>query len=187
VGLLDATELRPPSRIRRYAIIVVAVIATYAAFAGVLPRFFWYPIYYYSELHATHKFMNAVAAGDVQRAYGMWNASPSFSLKDFSDDWGPDGYYGPVKSFNVKDIYRPPNGSTGLVVIVEVSPYQQFPEKDDAVKQNKTKEVHLWIQLKDRTIEYPPPQYSEVRREMFYSASIRASSTNITGMSSRTG
>ena len=31
----------------------------------------------------------------------MWSPSESYSLKDFEGDWGPDGYYGPVKSFNV--------------------------------------------------------------------------------------
>jgi hypothetical protein len=187
MGLLDDVQEKPPSRIRRYVIILVAILATYAAFAAMLPRFLWYPFIYHSELSTVHKFMNAVSAGNMQQAYGMWNASPSFSSKDFLEDWGPDGYYGPVKSFLVTDTFRPPNGSSGVVVVVEVSPYETFPEKDDVVKQNKTKEVHLWVQLKGRSIQYPPPQFSWKPRGDLYSGSMRASSTNITGMSSRTG
>ena len=161
MSLLLQGQDKPPSRIRRYILVLIGAVATYAIFAAILPRFLWYPIIYHSELKAVHRFMNAVAAGNMQKAYGMWNASPSYSLKDFEDDWGQDGYYGPVMSFNMKDTFRPPNGSSGIVVIVETSPYKPFPDKDDAVKQNKTKEVHLWVQFKDRSIEYPPPQYAE--------------------------
>ncbi len=162
MSLLDPAAEKPPLQIRRYVIVLIAVIATYAAFAAVFPGFLWYPIVYHSELNAVHKFMNAVAAGDMQRAYGLWSPSPSYTQKDFLSDWGPDGYYGPVKSFNVKDTYHPPKGSSGLVVIVEVSPYPTFPEKDDMVKQSKTKEVRLWVEFKDRSIQFPPPQFASL-------------------------
>jgi hypothetical protein len=162
VSLLDATAEKAPSSIRRYVIIVIAVVATYAAFAGVFPSVLWYPIVYHSQLSATNRFMKALEAGDMQQAYSLWSPSPSYSLKDFEGDWGPDGYYGPVKSFNLKDSYHPPNGSSGLVVIVQVSPYQPFPEKDDMVKQNKTKEVRLWVDFKDHLIQFPPPQFASL-------------------------
>jgi hypothetical protein len=161
VSLLDPAAEKPASKIRLYVIVVIAVVATYAAFAAVFPNVLWYPIIYHSELNATHKFMNAVAAGDMPRAFGMWSPSPSYTQKDFESDWGPDGYYGPVKSFNLKDTYRP-GGSSGLVVIVQVSPYQPFPEKDDMVKQSKTKEVRLWVEFKDHSIQFPPPQFALV-------------------------
>jgi hypothetical protein len=162
VSLLGVTEDKPPSRMRRYVIVLIAVLATYAAFAAVFPAVLWYPIIYHSELSATQKFLSTLVAGDMQSAYSLWSPSSSYSLKDFGSDWGPDGYYGPVKSFNLKDTYRPPNGSSGIVVIVQVSPYQPFPEKDDMVKQSKTKEVRLWVEFKDHTIEFPPPQFASL-------------------------
>lgn len=152
MGLLDATEEKPPSKLKRYLITLLVFILF--AGAGI-----WYLLRYHAEKTATYHFLNAVVSGNMQQAYSMWSPSPSYTLKDFLADWGPDGYYGPVKSFNVKDTYRPPNGSSGVVVIVEVSPYQPFPEKDDVVKQNKTKEVRLWVEFKDRSIQFPPPQF----------------------------
>jgi hypothetical protein len=165
VSLLDPAAEKPPSKIRPYVIILIAIVATYAAFAAVFPTVLWYPIIYHSELTAANNFMKAVAAGDLRRAYGMWSPSPSYTQQDFESDWGPDGYYGPVKSFNLKDTYRPPNGSSGLVVIVQLSPYQPFPEKDDMVKQSKTKEVRLWVEFKDNSIQFPPPQFASLRIE----------------------
>jgi len=154
VGLFDAVEERPPSRFRRYVIILIAVIATYAAFAAMLPRLLWYPIVYHSELNTAQRFMGAVVAGNMERAYQIWKPAGSYSFQDFLDDWGPGGYYGPVKSFNVKDTDHL-KASSGIEVIVQVSPYQPFPEKDDAIKQVKTKEVRLWVEFKDQSISFP--------------------------------
>jgi hypothetical protein len=153
VGLLDATEEKPPSKLKRYLITVLVFIVLGG---GGL----WFLLRYHAEKTVVYHFMNAVVAGDMDKAYGMWSPSPSYSLQDFIGDWGPNGVEGPVKSFNVKGTYRPPDGSSGVVVIVEVSPYQPFPDKDDLAKQSKTQEVRLWVQFKDRLIQFPPPQYS---------------------------
>jgi len=152
VGLLDATEEHPHSKWRRYLIMVLALIVIGG---GTI----WWLLRYHGEKVAVYHFLNAVVSGDMPKAYGMWSRSESYSQKDFEGDWGPDGYYGPVKSFNVKGTYRPPDGSSGVVVIVDVSPYQPFPDKDDALKQSKSKEVRLWVQFKDRSVQFPPPQY----------------------------
>jgi hypothetical protein len=152
VGLLDATEEHPKSKLRRYLIMVLALLVIGG---GTI----WWLLRYHGEKVAVFHFLNAVVSGDMPKAYGMWSRSESYSLKDFEADWGADGYYGPVKSFNVSGTYRPPDGSSGVVVIVDVSPYQPFPEKDDALKQSKSKEVRLWVQLKDRSVQFPPPQY----------------------------
>jgi hypothetical protein len=151
VGLLDATEEHPQSKLRRYLIMVLALLVIGG---GTI----WWLLRYHGEKVAVFHFLNAVVSGDMPKAYGMWSRSESYSLKDFEGDWGADGYYGPVKSFNVKGTYRPPDGSSGVVVIVDVSPYQPFPDKDDALKQSKSKEVRLWVQFKDRSVQFPPPQ-----------------------------
>jgi hypothetical protein len=152
VGLLDASEEHPPSKLRRYLITILVLVAIVG---GTL----WWLLRYHSEKVAVHHFLNAVVASNMPQAYGMWNPSESYSLKDFEGDWGADGYYGPVKSFNVKGTYRPPDGSSGVVVIVEVSPYSPFPDKDDEVKQSKSKEVRLWVQFSNHSLQFPPPQY----------------------------
>ena len=153
MGLLDATEEHPPSKLRRY--LITAVVFILIGWGGL-----WFLLRYHAEKTAVFHFLNAVVAGNMEKAYGMWSPSPSYSLNDFIGDWGPNGVEGPVKSFNVKGTYRPPNGSSGVVVIVEVSPYDTFPDKDDLAKQSKTQEIRLWVQFKDRLIQFPPPQYS---------------------------
>jgi hypothetical protein len=99
--------------------------------------------------------MNAVVTGNMQQAYKIWKPEQSYSFKDFLDDWGPNGFYGPVRSFRVKDSERPKEGSA-IAVKVEISPYQPFPDDDDALKQSKTKQVILWVELKDQSISFPP-------------------------------
>ena len=148
MGLLDASVEQPPSKLKR-RLIMVAVFIVLGG--GGL----WYLLRYHTEKATVHHFLNAVVAGNMQQAYQIWKPAPSYSFQDFLQDWGPDGYYGPVKSFNLKDTDRL-KGSNGVVIIVEVSPYQPFPDKDDAIKQSKTKEVRLWVEFKDQSISFPP-------------------------------
>lgn len=115
----------------------------------------WWLLRFHTERVTIHNFMAAVVAGDMQEAYKIWKPSASYTFKDFQDDWGLSGYYGPVKSFNVKDSSHPKMASA-VEVVVELSPYQPFPEKDDMVKQSKTKEVRLWVETKDQSISFPP-------------------------------
>jgi hypothetical protein len=61
----------------------------------------------------------------------------------------------------VTGTYRPPSGSSGVVIIVDVSPYTPFPEKDDALKQSKSKRVRLWVQFSNYSVQFPPPQYDQ--------------------------
>ena len=100
--------------------------------------------------------MNAVVAGNMQQAYQIWKPSPSYTFKDFQDDWGPNGYYGPVKSFQRDEDRTICAGASGVEIKIELSPYQPFPEDNEMLKQSKTKEVTLWVQLKDESISFPP-------------------------------
>lgn len=147
MGLLDATPDRPPSKLRRRLIMAAVFIALGSA--GL-----WWVLRYHTEKVTIHHFLSAVAAGDLQRAYQIWKPAPSYSFKDFQDDWGPNGYYGPVKSFNVKDTDHPSQCSC-VDVIVQVSPYQPFPEKDDFVKQAKTKEFKIRVEYGDQSMSFP--------------------------------
>ncbi|HXP72413.1 MAG TPA: hypothetical protein VOA88_24280, partial [Candidatus Dormibacteraeota bacterium] len=104
-------------------------------------------------------FLNTVASGNFDLAYQMWKPAPSFSFKDFMEDWGPNSYYGPVKSFHIVNAEEMKHGSdspSGVIVTVEVSPFETFPSRGDAAKENKIKEVRLWVQFKDQSLGYPP-------------------------------
>jgi len=148
VGLFDSTDEHPPSKIRRY-------IITAAAGVLILVAVVWWFSRFHTEKHTVRTFMNAVVAGNLQEAYKIWKPEASYSFKDFQDDWGDAGYYGPVKSFYIQDATRLRN-SSAAVIIVEISPYAPFPEKDDVAKQAKTKEVKLWVQFSDQSISFPP-------------------------------
>jgi hypothetical protein len=155
VTLFDAAEYHPPSRTRRYIFTAVGVIVTLAAFVLVFPDYLWYPFVYYREVNTIRHFIIDVTRGDMQPAYEVWKPSPSYSFKDFMDDWGPEGYYGPVKSYRLGRPEHIKNGSAAEIVL-DVSPSQPFPDKTDALKLNKTKEVRLWVEFRDQSISFPP-------------------------------
>src|SRR2546429_7474042 len=68
------------------AVVVAAVVMLYFAFR------------YYPEKKAAERFFNALVAGNTDLAYQLWKPGPSYTKRDFLADWGPEGYYGPVKS-----------------------------------------------------------------------------------------
>lgn len=148
MGLFDSTDEHPPSKIRRYIITVVAGLLIIGG--GV-----WWFSRFHTEKHTIRAFMNAVVAGNLQEAYKIWKPEPSYSFKDFQDDWGESGYYGPIRSYMIRDADRL-HDSSAADVIVEVSPYSPFPDDHDVAKQAKTKEIKLWVQFKDQSISFPP-------------------------------
>ena len=81
--------------------------------------------------------------------------SPSYSFNDFMEDWGPAGYYGPVRSYRLGRPAHIKNGS-GAEILLDVSPYQPFPNINNPIQMNKTKEVRLWVEFKDQSISFPP-------------------------------
>lgn len=148
MGLFDSSDEHPPDKIRRYVITGIAFIALVCCA-------FWYLMRFHTEKHTVHQFLNTVVAGNMEEAYKIWKPAGSYSFKDFNEDWGSQGYYGPIQSYHLEDIEHLKNGS-GVVVVVEVSPYQPFPDDHDALKQGKTKEVRLWVEFKDQSLGFPP-------------------------------
>ncbi|MGH9746138.1 MAG: hypothetical protein ACRD59_08520 [Candidatus Acidiferrales bacterium] len=146
--LFDGSEEHPPAKIRRYIITTIAFVLLVAGAC-------WYLLRYHQEKSTINRFMKTVAAGQMDVAYKIWQPSSSYSLKDFNEDWGSEGYYGPVKSFRILAAHQP-NGGSGVEVKVVLSPYDPYPAENDAVKQSKTKEVTLWVEFKDQSISFPP-------------------------------
>ena len=138
----------PHTKARSIAWMAVAVLAL----AGVY--LFWM-LRYYPEKQAAKRFFEAVAAGDMNRAYQIWKPGPSYTMQDFLADWGPNGYYGPVKSFEI-DSTAAPRGGSGVVVAVKVSPFSPFPSTEDAGKNSRTRLVRIWVESKDKSLTFPP-------------------------------
>lgn len=152
--LFDAPQQeRQGSKVRRYIITAVAAIILAFIFLWFWPG----NLRYYKEKDTVRGFLNDVAAGNMQRAYQAWKPSASYSFKDFLDDWGPNGYYGPVLSYRIDREVRRGGGSNGVDVIVEVSPNKPFPSDDNAAEQSKTKEIDLFVRFSDRSLSFPPP------------------------------
>jgi hypothetical protein len=148
VALFDAVEESGHSKKRRR--VILAIVAVVFVVAGL-----WWVLRYHKERVTILHFMNAVSADNMQQAYQIWKPSKSYSFKDFQDDWGPTGYYGPIKSFRVMKTDHLLGGS-GVEIKVRLSPFQPFPEDNDFAKQNKTKEVTLWVQFGEESISFPP-------------------------------
>jgi hypothetical protein len=128
---------------------------TAAALVLVAAVILWFTFRYYPEKKAAEHFFNAVVAGDTSAAYALWKPSTSYSMNDFLADWGPTGYYGPVKSFKIMGAKAPDN-STSIAVNVAVSPYSPMPDASDADKSRKTRVVTLWVQPSDKSFSFPP-------------------------------
>jgi hypothetical protein len=126
------------------ALTLIAVVALYFTFR------------YYPEKRAAHHFFATLVAGDTARAYALWKPSPSYAMKDFLADWGPDGYYGPIKSYNIIHA-KAPRASNAVAITVEVSPYSPMPDSSDAEKSRKTRVVEVWVLAHGKSFSFPVP------------------------------
>jgi hypothetical protein len=151
VGLLDAGAEEPKSKALRYVISAVAlvVLCTWGVW------FFF--LRYSKEKHTVARFMNAVLAEDTQQAFQIWHPHSDFNLQDFTGFWGPKGYYSPIKSFRIERAELLPNGSSGVVVTVELSAYSPFPKPEETIKFAQNREVSLWVERSDQSLSFPPP------------------------------
>jgi hypothetical protein len=132
-----------------------AMAFTIAALALVAIVLLYYTFRYYPEKKAAETFFDALVAGDIAKAYQLWKPGPSYAMKDFLADWGPQGYYGPVKSYKIVRA-KSPNGSHAVAVSVEISPFSPMPDISDTEKSRKTKLVEIWVQAADKSLSFPP-------------------------------
>jgi hypothetical protein len=66
----------------------LAIFVVAAALGGAL-----YHFANYREESRVSVFLQAVAAGEYEAAYAMWEGHERYSMSAFLEDWGPDGYY----------------------------------------------------------------------------------------------
>ncbi len=132
-----------------------ALAITLVALAVVLAVVLWFTFRYYPEKKVTERFFNALLAGDTDKAYAIWKPTASYRKGDFLADWGPSGYYGPVKSYKIMGA-REPYKSDSVAVNVALSPYSPMPGASDAEKSRETRVVTLWISPSDKSFSFPP-------------------------------
>ena len=125
------------------AVVVAAVFMLYFAFR------------YYPEKKAADRFFNALVANNTDLAYQLWKPGPSYTKKDFLADSGPEGYYGPVKSYEIlKATSR--HGANAVDVQVAISPFSPMPDASDPDKSRKTKVASVWVIMSDKSLSFPP-------------------------------
>jgi len=148
MSLLEPTPA--PDRKRRLK--AFALVVLLLAVVGIL----WYFLRFSSEERAVAKFFDALTAGDTSRAYAIWQPEPSYQMADFLADWGPNGYYGPVKSYRIVSAEQPRHGGSGVIVTVEISPFSPMPEAGDVEKSRRTRQVRLWVETHSKSLSFPP-------------------------------
>ena len=129
----------------------ITLVAVILGLAVVL----WFTFRYYPEKKAAEQFFDALLAGNTDKAYALWKPGASYKMGDFLADWGPEGYYGPIKSYKIMGA-RAPRKSDSIAVNVALSPYSPMPESSDAEKSRKTRVVTLWISPSDKSFSFPP-------------------------------
>ncbi len=128
---------------------------TVAALVLVAIVLLWFTFRYYPEKKAAERFFDALVAEDTAKAYQIWKPGPSYGMNDFLADWGPQGYYGPVKSYKILRTSSP-IGANAVAVRVEISPFSPMPDPSEADKSRKTKVVSVWVLFSDKSFSFPP-------------------------------
>lgn len=126
------------------ALLILAAVILYLTFR------------FYPEQRAAQRFFDALAVGDTKTAYQLWKAAPSYRFPDFLTDWGPNGYYGPVKSYKIMKISSPNGSNSSVAVEVALSPFSPMPDPSDAEKSRRTRVVTVWMNTEDKSFSFPP-------------------------------
>jgi hypothetical protein len=132
-----------------------AMAFTVAALAFALIVILYFTFRYYPERRAAEHFFDALVAGDTSTAYQLWKPGASYGMKDFLADWGPEGYYGPVKSYEILKVNSPP-GANAIAVRVALSPFSPMPDMGDQEKSRKTRVLSVWVLTHDKSFSFPP-------------------------------
>jgi hypothetical protein len=147
MSLLDPPADKPDkSRALAFTIAALALVAIVAL---------WFTFRYYPEKKAAASFFDALVAGNTDQAYQLWKPSASYTKQDFLADWGAQGYYGPVKSYEILRA-NSPMGANAIAIRVAISPFSPMPDASEAEKSRKTKVVSVWVLTSDKSFSFPP-------------------------------
>ena len=139
----DTAHKSRPLAFAAAAILLIAVVAL------------WWIFRFYPEKRAVERFFDTLVAGDMAKAYQLWKPGPSYRMEDFLADWGPNGYFGPVKSYRILGAKSPHGATNAVEVAVEISPYSPMPDASDE-KSRKARVVGIWVVTADKSLTFPP-------------------------------
>lgn len=113
-------EIPKKSRTWKEALKVPVSIALVLIFIGGLA----YKFANFREERCVRQFVETVASGQYDTAYQSWDADGRYTMKDFLQDWGKDGYYTKgMREARVADS----NGKGGAVVVYVTIDTLKYP------------------------------------------------------------
>jgi len=141
--LMDAQQYDDTRDRRRRNLIIIGV------FVVLILAWLTYHLRNYPERHAAAKFFSALQHRDIEGAYALWMKDPDwkqhpekysqYSFGDFSQDWGPTGQWGIIKSYTINCSY-----SSGSGVIVQ------------ATVNDRAEHAYVWVDKGDKTLHVSP-------------------------------
>jgi len=145
--LLDAPKYDSAKGRRRRNIILIVVAACI-----IIAGFLWY-FWDWPEQHMVNQFFTTIEAGDMPKAFGIWNHDPNwqqhpqeykaYNYGHFLNDWGHSSDWGDIKTHKI--VMTRTVGS-GVVVGVDING-QKTP-------------IFLWVQRSNKTLGFSPVSLS---------------------------
>jgi hypothetical protein len=110
--LLDARPPKPRNPYLKYLVLFLVL----ALISGGL---FAYRFWNYPAERAVARFLATLEQGDYQKAYQLWQPSPSYRFGDFLRDWGEQGDYGKIREFAI--LGSKSKGTRTVIVTVRIN------------------------------------------------------------------
>lgn len=112
--LLDAQPPKQRTGIWKYLPLPLLILLALLIGALLFIRF----KNYLEERAVTH-FLTTLQQGNYQAAYRLWQPAPSYAYSDFLRDWGEQGDYGKVRTFEI--LGSESKGSSTVIVTVRIN------------------------------------------------------------------
>ena len=144
--LLNAPAYDPRRARRKKELLAAGLLLL--VLAGLLTYRFWN----WREERAVDRFFTQLEQKDYEGAYTTWLADPAwrqhpqkyerYLYADFYRDWGPGGQWGLIRSHQIETAVRPPQGGTGVIVVVTVN--------------GRAEKAFLWVEKGDLSLSFSP-------------------------------
>lgn len=112
--LLDSKPPKPKHGIFKYIPLPVVILIIIVV-AGLVAHSMWN----FREERAVSRFLTTLEQGNFKMAYKLWQPAPSYQYSDFLHDWGENGDYGKIRSFEI--IHSKSEGSHTVLVMADIN------------------------------------------------------------------
>ena len=76
-------------------------------------------------------------------------------MKDFMADWGPQGYYGPVKSYKILKVSSPQGANAIAVRVADQPVFSYAGQSATQEKSRKTRVLSVWVLDERQVFKFP--------------------------------